>query len=245
MNTVSVSPDVIPRVVPVDDRFASQLKDLKANAAFGISVDDVLTAESKGQHNEWRSLQLQVRREFFSMKQVFVVIYWAIIIGMFVGVLVMSFVVPGLRWNNQGDTIANTGVFLLSMGISNMISGTQTYSGLKKCTSDKHAVLAAGVRSSDENAYIVDANHRGHECLHDMDCTIGKHLLPDQYGMCRHDVSKVRWVSNRAGFVIFIAGFALTLTTFTNSTRRPPPADLVQSVVYGIFGGVIQALIFS
>ena len=62
MNTVSVSPDVIPRVVPVDDRFASQLKDLKANAAFGISVDDVLTAESKGQHNEWRSLQLQVRR---------------------------------------------------------------------------------------------------------------------------------------------------------------------------------------
>ena len=48
MNGVTVTPDAPARVgPPADDRFTAKLKDLRSNAAFGINVDDVLTAESK------------------------------------------------------------------------------------------------------------------------------------------------------------------------------------------------------
>ena len=166
------------------------------------------------------------------------------IFGAFVGVLIFSFVVPGLRWNTNRDTFMNFSVFILSMGISNVISGTQTYAGLKTCTDKKHYSIEPATGEWGEH-HIVDEDFIGHECLNDFDCTKGKMLKPGQYGMCQHKVTRVRWVSNRVGAVLLVAGLVMCTTSFSTSGHHPSPGDIYQSAVYGTFAGVAQALIFS
>ena len=244
MNSLSITAANTPYTTKTDDRFIKELADMKQNAAFGVNVDDVLTAQSKGKHDEWRELKLQVKRQTFNSKQVFVIIYWAMIFGAFLGVVIMSFVVPGLRWNTNRDTFMNLSIFILAMGISNVISGTQTFAGLKTCTDKKHYSIepASGQWG---NHYIVDEEFIDHECLIDHDCTKGKMLKPGQYGMCQHKVKKIRWISNRAGVVLFVAGVVMCVTSFSTTGHHPSPGDMYQSAVYGTFAGVAQALIFS
>lgn len=227
-----------------DDRFAKALKDMKDTAMFGLNVDDVITAKSKGVHDDWRQLRMQVRIEFFTFKQVMVIMFWGFIAGMFVGTISMAFSTPNAKWNVGNDVLMNLGLFFLCMGISTVINGTQTYSGPKTCTDKKKWSIAPLQVKYQEN-YIVDDEHRGMQCFTDRDCTAAKMPLPHQYGMCQHAVPRRRRISNKLGLIVAITGLVMTIFTYATRDYRPPKRDTLQSVVYGIFFGLAQAIIFS
>jgi hypothetical protein len=235
-------------IAPSDDKYAAQLKEMQSTAAFGLNIDDVITAKAKGGHDEWKELKFQVRRQYFTFHQVLVSMFWALIAGLFIATLCMA-LLGGLVWDLTGDgssnlfMLMNLGVFLVSAGLADMVSGTQAFSGLKKCTGETHQVLdpGSGVK---EKKPIVEERYQGSECFTDFDCTSKQHLEHGQYGMCKHH-SYTRKYNTWLGLPVAIVGAVMCAIGFGSTAQRPLDKDLFQAAVYGIFAGTAQALIFS
>lgn len=228
---------------PTQDKWQAAMKDMQNTAAFGVNIDKMITAKSKGQHDEWRGLKLQVRREFFTTHQVMVSMFWALIAGVFIGTIVMA-LMNHIMIDVKGQFMwINLSIFLLSYGIAEMVSGTQAYSGLKKCTTATHKAVVNGV-ATETKVPIVDRKYQGQECFDDWECTDNVRLEHGQRGMCKHG-GTLRPISTWIGRVVTIAGVALTAYNFSTTTERPPKQDMFQAAVYGIFAGTAQAIIIA
>lgn len=227
-----------------DNRFATQLDDIKKNAAFGVYIPDAIKAQSKGKVDYNRDILIQVRKEFFTMTEYLQGAFWALTIGAFAGALTVALLTPGGFPNLVGpDAGMIWGVFLLSFGISALISETGAHAGIRKCTFEKwkHDDPKKGIKSGD---YKVEEEYRGRDCLNDWDCTAASTVAP---GACAHPKM---WSSTKLARGLFtplilLAGVVLTTITFTATEYRLPKKDLAQSIIYGIGFGTFFSLLFS
>lgn len=225
-------------------RFDAQLSDIKKNAAFGVYIPDVIKAQSKGRVDYNRDILLQIRREYFTMTQYMQGVYWALTLGAFAGALTISLLTPGGFPDVMGkDAGMIWGVFLLSFGISALISETGAHTGIRKCTFDKwkHDDPKKGIKAGD---YKVEDEYRGTSCLSDYDCT-AKSQVPS--GVCAHPKigSLSKLMRHLITPLVLLAGVVLTTITFTATGYRMENKDLAQCIIYGIGFGTFFALLFS
>lgn len=237
-------PQLNPVKHPDDNRFTQQLTDMQNTAAFGLNVGKVLTAKSGGRKDYSRDIQFSIRREFFTFKQFIIGMFWAIILGLFIGTLIISTIVPGAQWDIMAYPSMTIGVFVLSAGIADLFSEAEAFSSVRSCTPEKQKIV--GVDGKTTNEYIVDAEYRGAPCLTVWDCTKGGALKPGQRNACsvRHG-SVVKFKRRVITPLILIAGIILVVYSFTASSNRPSPKNLVLSIIYGIFTGTALSLLFS
>lgn len=229
---------------PKDDRFQTQLRDIQSKAAFGVYTPDVVKAASGGKTDWNRDILLTVRKEFFNIYQFTEGIYWAATVGMFVGALTVALLTPGGFPDLLGENAAMIwGVFLLSFGISSILSESGAHSGNRKCTRDKytHANPKRGIKVGD---YKVDEEYRGMECLDDWDCTRKSTVTP---GVCAFPKPNKLFLTIRhvVSPISLLAGIVLTAVTFSSTDFRLAQKDLAQAIIYGLGMGTFFAILLS
>lgn len=230
---------------PKDDRFQTQLKDMQGKAAFGLYMPDVVKATSGGKTDLNRDILVTVRKEFFNKYQFIEGIYWASTAGMFVGALVVAILTPNGFPDLLGENAAMIwGVFLLSFGISSLLSESGAHSSSRKCTREKFKYddPSKGIKAGE--TYKVDEEYRGMDCLDDWDCTRKSTVTP---GVCTYPKPNRLFLTIRrvVSPISLLAGIVLTATTFSSTDFRLAQKDLAQAIIYGIGVGTFFALILS
>lgn len=233
-----------PGTDPTVTRYDTQLADIKKNAAFGVYIPDVVTARSKGSVDYNRDIILQVHREFFSMTEYMQGIYWSLTLGAFAGALSVAILTPGGFPEVLGEGAAMLwGVFLLSFGISSLLSETGAHSGIRKCTHEKykHDDPSKNIKAGD---YKVAEEFRGRECLTDFDCTDKSSAATS---VCKYPPvgSLSKLMRHVVTPIVLFAGVLLTIVTFTTTGYRLQNKDLAQVIIYGIGMGTFFAIMFS
>lgn len=223
-----------------DNRFETELSDIQKTAAFGVNIGKVIAAKSGGRKDYTKQIQFSIRSEYFTMRQFVVGMFWSIILGIFVGTLVMSLIIPGASWDVMAYPAMTIGVFVLAMGVADVMAETQAFSTQRHCTSEKHKSPKTG-----EQEYIVDPEYHGTPCFDPMDCTKASRLEPGQENACkasRWGISKLkrRYLTP----VVLLAGIVLVSISFTDSDERPSVKNLYLSSVFGMFTGTALAVIF-
>jgi hypothetical protein len=234
---------------PEDNRYTQQLTDIQNSAAFGVNIGKVIAAKSGGRKDYSKDIQFSIRREFFTFKQFIIGMFWAIILGLFIGTLVMSLVVPGAQWDVMAYPTMTIGVFVLAMGISDVFAEAEAFSSVRKCTSKKQKIIMPGADKATQE-YILDADFRGAPCLTPFDCTKGGHLKPGQRGACSvsHGAAWGGVIKAKRTLVtpiVLLTGIGMVSYAFSTSNERPSAKNLLLSSVFGIFSGTALALIFS
>lgn len=224
-------------VKPEDNRFTKDLSDMSKTIAYGADMNKVLLATSGGRKNFTNDILFSIKREYFTWKQFALGMYWSMIVGAFIGVLVMSLVVEGNLWNPMEFPAMSIGVFVLSFGLADLTSEIEAFTGLKTCTKRK---------IPGSNQYVAEMKFIGRPCFTDYECTSANHLKSWQIGMCGHHPSSlVSFKKKVITPMITIVGAILVIWSFTTTDDRPKTKDVLQSAMYGIFGGTVSALTFS
>lgn len=226
----------------MDNRFDTELADMQKTAAFGVNIGKVIAAKSGGRKDYTKQIQFSIRSEYFTMRQFVVGMFWSIIMGIFIGSLVMSLIVPGASWDVMAYPAMTVGVFVLAMGVADLMAETQSFSNQRHCTSEKQKVEKNG---QIEEEYIVDPEFQGSPCFTPMDCTKASRLEPGQENACkakRWGISKMkrRYLTP----IVLLAGIVLVSYSFTDSDERPSIKNLYLSSVFGMFSGTALAILF-
>lgn len=231
---------------PTQNRFQADLDKFKKNAAFGAYAPDMIKALSGGQTDYDRDILLSIRRQYFTMTQFIQGIYWALSIGMLIATLALGIVTPGLFPDLLSANAGMIwGVFLLSFGISSLVSESGAHTGIRKCTTEKYKD-PKDPKAKEYDGYKVDEEHRGQECLTDGDCSI-KPASQIPPGVCAHPKmgSFSKLMRHLITPIALVVGIILTTLTFTATSYRLPGKDLAQSIIYGIGIGTVFAIMFS
>lgn len=230
---------------PSNNRFLSDLNKAKNEAAFGVYVPDIIKAQSGGKTDYNREIQLSIRREFFTMKQYLVGIYWAMTIGMVIGALTLALLTPNGFPDVFGENaLMIWGVFLLSFGMSTMLSDFESHGRIRKCTTKKwDNDDPSGKKTYKKGDFKVEEGYRGMECMSDWDCTRkssvtgGVCSLPERNALFKFQQKVI-------APILVVVGAIMTTITFSSTDFRLAKKDLAQSVIYGIGFGTILAIAF-
>lgn len=226
-----------------DNRFETELQDIQKSAAFGVNIGKIIAAKSGGRKDYTKQIQFSIRSEYFTMRQFVVGCIWSMIMGVFIGTLVMTLIIPGAQWDVMAYPAMTIGVFVLAMGVADVMAETQSFSTQRHCTSEKQKVEKPNGEVEEE--YIVDPEFQGAPCFTPMDCTKASRLEPGQGNACRvprWGISKMkrRYVTP----VVLITGIALVSYSFSDSEERPSSKNLYISSVFGAFAGTALAVLF-
>lgn len=227
---------------PSNDRYQAQLKKIQSQSAFGVYIPDVLKAKSGTDYT--KDIQLSIRREFWTFSQVNAIVYWALSIGMFIGAVTVSALTPNAFPNIAGEgAMMIWGVFLLTLGLTGIVSEPSARSSMRKCTKDKY-------KTDDPEGKFTTKDHKvepmfqGTECLTDWDCTRKSEVTK---GVCQ--APKLGGVATgfRKGVlpIVTLIGAVITAISFTSTDFRLAKKDLAQSIMYGIGMGNMLVLLFS
>ena len=232
---------------PANNRYITELNKMKSQAAFGINAQDAIAAKSGGRTDYTKQILFSIRRQYFTWVQVGVISYWWATMGMFVGAITMAALTNSLPDFSGSNTSMILGVFLLSMGISDMTSQMQAHRNIKTCTKDKFKSTDYWVyklNKAKAGDSKVDPEYQGNDCMTDWDCT-KKSQVPR--GVCKLPKPNAlsRIVRGIVTPILLLAGIILTATSFSSTDFRLAKADLAQAIIYGIAAGNFVAVLFS
>lgn len=228
------------------NRYAAQLDDIQSRAAFGVNMHDLIKAKSGGETDYARDVQITMRKEFFTLKQVIVISFWFGTIGLGVGAFVVALMTERVTDPFGPNALMFWGVFMLSLAMSDAVSGMEAHLNLRKCTSEKfkpgdHMVRKGFAKAGD---YKVDPSHQGRACLSKWDCSPAVHVADDACTLPKPNAF-VHFMRNVVTPVLLLAGVVLTTISFSSTDMRLAKGDLVQAIFYGIGVGNALAVLFS
>lgn len=230
------------------NRFIAKLAEMQNTAAFGLNPQEVIRAKSGGKKDYTRMIQLSIRREFFTLGQYMVGVYWGITLGMFIGAVTLSETTPGGSWLDgyKVNFMMSLGVYLLSTGLALATSSVEAHSAIRRCSTKPEDQFKQEGAPDDTPGHPdgVEAGFSGSECITDFDCTRraaikkGVCKLPERSGTGKFLTS--------GGVVIFlVAGIVMTIIGATGSAKALPKNFMALSAIYGIFTGNAIAIIWG
>lgn len=235
-----------PPPPPEDDTYATQINKLKQNSAFGVDANTLMKLQSGGKEDYSKQIQFSIRRQYFTFSQVWVIAAWALSFGALIGALAVALTTPDAFIDMSTNPGMVWGVFLLSMGITDLLSESKAHRNIRKCTRDKFESTADAKKygKTGKEDPKVESEYQGRDCMTDWDCTrrskvpAGVCALPKPNALAR----AVRKVGTP---MLLLVGIALTATTFTSTDFRLEKKDLAQAIIYGIAFGNLLAIVFS
>lgn len=214
------------------------MREMQANAAFGIDAVDAITAVTAGRVDPTKDIMFAIRKEYFTFSQT-THIFW---LGMMLGV--GAFATAVMVTDKEGVQITGEygnqfiAIVLLSLGMASFFAVRATTRSAKKCSKD------------------AEAEFKGRDCFTDWDCTRKSSLKGKKkgdkglVGVCkRPEQSGIAKAYRKVVVPLALIGGAIFVTIEVRAAKKDStliPAHLAtRASGMGIGIGAILMIFFS
>jgi MFS family permease len=237
---------------PIGDRHKDKLAEIAATAVWGVNIGDVV--EAKTGENFTKNIKRAITMEYFTQTQFVSGLYWSIIIGMFIGAILVVLFSDEVGWRMTKKT---TVVFSFAFFWGWLFSYGMASRSYKKCDSSKNADGSFKIKGIDPRRRSTDDGGKPdmQHCLDDDDCSIG---TKPSAGSCKATKPPkfVHWARNLGGLVSLVIGIIALIQVgprwdgFGNIFNFWVPRDLSStdtflSIIFGFFGGTLWTILTS
>ena len=214
-------------------KYEQKMEEIKRGSALGVNVQEAIKAHSKGMEDQTKSIKLSIQRQYYTFWQAVGIAGWGLVIGAFIGAIVVGSTAPNAMILLTGKTAPQVwGIMLMSAGLAGIIFKYFTHPTVKHCTFNPKLK--------------VPPEYRGQECISDPDCT-DQTMENTPWGACRRPKFGLisRSVQSVVPPVALFGGLVLFILSYLDTNLRPHPTDIAQAVIYGVFGGAMLVFVFS